>query len=229
MNSPGHASASSSATPIRGAALVGLCTDSIHKLMNERRLGDDSGWIRANCQEVSTLRQISENKFLDRELKRLAIQHRGQARDAGQGGQRSPSQGVLADHDGSDTTPRLQASVHRIRVVARLRIRVVRELRLKNDTNAGSWHVWTNNVLALLQLLLYTDVAVTRFPPRPQSQKTTTRPSSRVEWYSLRERPPATPRKLHEGETTAVQAVRNKLLMFGEQTLFLATTSGWGL
>lgn len=207
-----------------------LCVNSIHQLINEKRLDETAGWIRASSQEVSTLRQISENKFLDRELKRM--------REFSIVGER-----VTIDAVSKET----QAQVFWETMVGPIRRHGYRNLFfesgsslayvsesfedfvLKHDKEAGSWRVWTNNVLALLQLLLYTDVDVRRFPPSAPDPEDKYGAIFPREWYLLKERPPSQPRNLHTNETEAVEEMRAKLREFGEKTLFLATTSGWDL
>lgn len=212
------------------AELGRLCINSIHDLINEKRLDEAAGWIRASSQEVSTLRQISENKFLDQELRRM--------REFSIVGER-----VTIDKVSKET----QAEVFWKTMMGPIRRHNYRNLFfesgstlayiselfedfvLKDDKEAGSWCVWTNNVLTLLQLLLYTDVDIRRFPPfapEPEDQYGAIFPR---EWHTLKERPPSKPRKLHKKEAGTVKDMRGKLCKFGEKTLFLATTSGWDL
>ena len=207
-----------------------LCINSIHQLINEKQLDEDVGWIRASSQEVSALRQITENKFLERELKRM--------REFSIVGER-----VTIDKASKET----QAQVFWETMMGPIRRYGYKNLFfesgstlayvseqfenfvLKNDREAGSWCVWTNNVLTLLQLLLYTDVDIRRFPPSAPDPEDKYGAIFPREWHSLKEHYPLKPRSLHPNEADAVNKMREKLCEFGEKTLFLATTSGWDL
>jgi len=212
------------------AELGRLCINAIHQLINENRLDENAGWIKASSQEVLTLRQISENKFLDRELKRM--------REFSIVGER-----VTIDKVSKET----QAQVFWKTMMGPIRRHGYKNLFfesgstlayvsepfenfvLKNDKEAGSWCVWTNNVLTLFQLLLYTDVSIRRFPPYAPDPEDKYGAIFPRKWHQLEERPPLKPRKLHNHEADAVKEMRGELLEFGEKTLFLATTSGWDL
>jgi hypothetical protein len=215
----------------QGIAELGrLCINSIHQLINERRLDEDAGWIRASSLEISTLREISENKFLERELKRM--------REFSIVGER-----VTIDKVSKET----QSQVFWKTMMARIRRYGYKNLFfesgstlayvseefenfvLKNDSEPGSWCVLTNNVLTLLQLLLYTDVDIRRFPPSAPDPEDKYGAIFPREWYPLEEWRPSKPRNLHPNEIDAVNNMKEKLCDFGEKTLFLATTSGWDL
>jgi len=207
-----------------------LCINSIHQLINEKRLDENAGWIKASSQEVSTLRQISENKFLVRELMRM--------REFSTVGER-----VTIDR----TSKEIQAQVFWETMMGPIRrcgytnlffesgstLAYVSEsfenFVLKNDKETGSWCVWTNNVWTLLQLLLYTDVDIRRFPPFAPDPVDKYGAIFPREWHPLKERPPSKPRKLYQNETDAVKEMKEKIHQFGEKTFFLATTSGWDL
>jgi hypothetical protein len=212
------------------AELGRLCNNSIHQLINEKRYDENTGWIKANSQQVLTLRQISENKFLDRELKRM--------REFTIVSERIPI---------DKKTKEIQAQVFWETMMGPIRRYGYKNLFfesgstlayvsesfenfvLKNDKEVGNWCVWTNNVFTLLQLLLYTDVNIRRFPqyaPDPEDKYGAIFPR---EWHSLIEPPPTNPRKLYQNETRAVQLMKDKICEFGEKTLILATTSGWDL
>ena len=207
-----------------------LCINSIHQLINEKRLGENAGWVRASNQEISTLRQISENKFLDRELKRM--------REFSIVGER-----VTIDRTSKETQARLfwKAMTGPIRrynyknlfFESGSTLAYVSEAFetsvLKDDTAVGDWCVWTNNVLTLLQLLLYTDVDIRRFPPYAPDPEDKYGAIFPRDWHTLEERPPSKPRSLYQKEADAVKSTRGKLCKIGDRTLFLATTSGWDL
>jgi hypothetical protein len=102
-------------------------------------------------------------------------------------------------------------------------------LRFGIPIDDDDWHVWTNNVLTLFQLLLYTDVDVERFPacaPNPKDRYGAIFPR---EWYSIEENYPSEPRDLYPKEVRAVEKMKEDLNKFGEKTLILATSSGWDL
>jgi hypothetical protein len=207
-----------------------MCINSIHELINEKRLDESAGWIRASCQEVSTLRQISENKFLDRELKRM--------REFSIVGERITIDKVAKETQAQVFWKTMMGPIRRhnyknLFIESGSTLAYVSEsfenFVLKNDREVGSWRVWTNNVLTLLQLLLYTDVAITRFPPSAPDPEDKYGAIFPREWHQLEERPPSRPRKLHEAEADAVKVMREKQRGFDEKTLFLATTSGWDL
>lgn len=207
-----------------------LCVTSIHQLIDERKLSEDAGWIKASSQEVLTLRQIIENKFLEKELKRM--------REFSIVGQR-----VMIDQISKE----IQSQIFWRTMQGRIRRHGFKNLFfesgstlaymsetfenfiLKNDKEVGSWHVWTNNVLTLLQLLLYTDADIRRFPPSAPDPDDKYGAIFPGEWKRLAEPPFPKPRELHEGEAEAVEEMRNKLREFGEKTLILATSSGWDL
>jgi hypothetical protein len=214
-----------------GISELGLkCINSINEMINQDHLGDDVGWIRANSQEVSTLRQISQNRFLDRELKRM--------REFSTVGER-----VTID----EVSKLAQAQVFWKTMMGKIRRHDYKKLffesgstlsyisetfedyALKNDKDSGTWCIWTNNVFTLLQLMLYTDVDIRRFPtfaPDPEDKYGAIFPH---DWHSLEESPPKKPRKLHKDENSAVNTMREDICKFGEKTLLLATTSGWDL
>lgn len=210
------------------ADLATKCLNSINEMINQGDLGDDVGWVRASSQEISTLRQISKNKFLDRELRRM--------REFSTVGGR-----VIID----EVSKQIQARIFWETMMGKIRRRGYKNLFfesgstlsyvsekfenfvLKNDSNAGDWHVWTNNVFTLLQLILYTDVDIRRFPPFAPDPEDKYGAIFPRKWHTHKEGPPTKPRELHEAENIAVDKMREDLLNFGEKTLFLATTSGW--
>lgn len=212
------------------AELGRLCINSIHQLINEKRLDENAGWIRASSPEVSTLRQITENKFLERELKRM--------REFSIVGKR-----VTIDKVSKETQARvfwetMSGPIRRygyknLFFESGSTLAYVSEhfenFVLKNDTEVGSWCVWTNNVLTLLQLLLYTDVDIRRFPPSAPDPEDKYGAIFPCDWSLLHEKCPLEPRSLHQNEVEAVDKMKNNLREFGEKTLFLATTSGWDL
>jgi hypothetical protein len=210
------------------AELGRKCNNAINELINQGYLGDDTGWVRASSQEVSTLRQISKNKFLERELKRM--------REFSTVGER-----VTLDEVSKET----QAKIFWETMMGKIRRYNYKNLFfesgstlsyvsdnfekyvLKNDIDAESWRVWTNNVFTLLQLMLYTDVDIRRFPPFAPDPEDKYGAIFPHEWHRLRENPPRQPRRLYDAENIAVEEMRKRLLIFDKKTLFLATTSGW--
>lgn len=210
------------------AELGRYCINSITELINEGRLGDDVGWVRASSQEFSTLRQISRNKFLDRELKRM--------REFSTVGER-----VAIDEISKQTQARIfwEELMGKIRRYGYTNLffesgstlsyvsERFEDYVLKDDEGVGSWRVWTNNVFILLQLLLYTDVDISRYPPFAPDPEDKYGAIFPRKWHRLKEGPPPKPRELYTNEHTAVEDMRESLRHFGEKTLFLATTSGW--
>jgi len=212
-----------------GIAELGTkCVNSINEMINQKELGDDAGWVRASSQEVSTLRQISKNKFLERELKRM--------REFSTVGER-----VTLDEVSKETGAKIfwETMMSKIRRHGYMNLFFesgstlsyvsdrFEEYVLKNDNHAEAWHIWTNNVFTLLQLMLYTDVDIRRFPPfapDPEDKYGAIFPRG---WHLLEARPPLKPRNLHDNEKIAVDKMRDDLRNFNEKTLFLATTSGW--
>lgn len=210
------------------AELGRKCNNSINELINQDYLGDDVGWVRASSQEVSTLRQISKNKFLERELKRM--------REFSTVGER-----VTLDEVSKET----QAKIFWETMMGKIRRHGYKNLFfesgstlsyvsdkfedyvLKNDKKAGAWRVWTNNVFTLLQLMLYTDVDIRRFPPFAPDPEDKYGAIFPHDWHILKEAPPTQPRRLHKDENVAVDEMRKRLLEFDKKALFLATTSGW--
>lgn len=212
------------------AELGRLCGNAIHELINEKHVDESAGWIRAGCQELLTLRQIEQNKFLERELRRM--------REFTIVGDRVPVDRVAKEIQGQVFWKSMMGPIRRhgyknLFVESGSTLAYVsetfEEFVLKNDLRAGAWHIWTNNVLALLQLSLYTDVDVRRFPPYAPDPEDKYGAIFPRDWHGLEERPPTKPRALHKGEAKAVGEMRKDLLKFAEKTLFLATTSGWDL
>jgi hypothetical protein len=207
-----------------------LCVNSINRLINAKSVGENAGWIKASSLEVSTLRQIRENKFLERELNRMR------------------EFSVLSERVVVDTVSKeKQAQTFWETMKGRIRRHEYKNLFfesgstlayvsdqfenlvLKSGSEDESWRIWTNNVLTLLQLLLYTDVDVRRFPPSAPDPEDKYGAIFPREWRSLKEPPSSEPRSLHPNEAAAVDKMRKKLRRFGEKVLFLATTSGWDL
>lgn len=207
-----------------------LCINSIHQLINESRLDENVGWIRASSQELLTLRQISKNKFLDREIRRM--------REFSIVGDRVKIDEASKETEAQEFWETMMGPIRRngyrklffesgstLSYVSE----VFEKYVLRSDNESGSWRIWTNNVLALLQLLLYTDVDVRRFPPFAPDPEDKYGAIFPREWHPLTERTPSNPRKLYQTEVDAVNEMKQRLHKFGEKTLFLATTSGWDL
>lgn len=207
-----------------------LCVTSIHQLIDEKQLSDDAGWIKANTQDVLTLRQIIENKFLDRELRRLReFSIVGELVAIDKVSKETQSQvfwkimmGRIRRHDYKNLFFESGSTLAYVS-------EAFENFVLKDDTKPGSWCVWTNNVLTLHQLLLYTDVDVRRFPPSAPDPEDKYGAIFPRKWKELIEPPPQEPRKLHKGEADAVEEMKENLNKFGKKTLFLATISGWDL
>ena len=206
------------------------CINSIHEIINEGLLSEDVGWLRADSLEIAMLRQISENKFLDRELrrmrefsivgKRVTIDRAAKERqatvfwEAMMGPIRRHGYNNLFFESGSTLAYVSEA---------------FEDFVLKNDPEPGTWCVRTNNVFTLLQLLLYTDVDVRRFPPFAPDPEDKYGAIFPMKWHPLQELAPDKPRKFHENEANEVEIMRKKLCGVGEKVLFLATASGWDL
>ncbi len=204
------------------------CINSIHKLINHGDLGEDVGWVRASSHEVSVLRQISKNKFLVRELKRM--------REFSIIGERVTLDAVSKQTLARVFWERMMGPIRRngyknLFFESGSTLSYISETFedyvLKNDDKAESWNVTTNNVFTLLQLMLYTDINISRFPqfaPDPEDKYGAIFPHK---WHKVRETAQTKPRGLHTAENEEVEWMKCQLKKFDKNTLFLATTSGW--
>lgn len=212
------------------AELGRLCINSIHQLINERQLDENIGWLKATSQEVSTLRQISKNKFLDREIRRM--------REFSIVGERVTIDKESKAIEAQEFWETMMGPIRRngykkLFFESGSTLSYVSEVfenyGLKSDKEPGAWCIWTNNVLALFQLVLFTDVNVSRFPPfapDPEDKYGAIFPRN---WHTMLERPPSKPRELHQTEVDAVNEMKQRLHQFGEKILLLTTTSGWDI
>lgn len=207
------------------------CVNAIHQLINEKAIGEHSGWIRAGGKEASTLRQIRNNKFLERELIRLS--------EFSIIGDR-----VVLERNSKEVMGNVFWNVMKGRIrrqnwkhifiesgstLAYISEDFENEV-LKYARDIPEWTIWTNNVIALLQLILNTDVHVRRFPASAPDTNDKYGAIFPREWYDLFEAPPAEPRPLHYPESLAVEAMKTQLSELSERKLLiLATASGWDL
>jgi hypothetical protein len=203
------------------------CVNAIHELINAGRVASDVGWIRASSSDATTLRRIRENSFLTRDIAqlqkfsilgtRVALEAESKARmaitfwDEMKGRIRRQKYWNLFFESGSTlafVSDRFERST-------------------LSDDPKEPWRIRTNNVLTLLELLLYTNVNVHRFPdsaPDPEDKYGAIFPP---DWRRIHEPTPPRPRMLYTGESAAVTDMRERLRSVGPKTLFLATASGW--
>ena len=205
-----------------------LCTNSINELINTKRIGENAGWMKTSSNEASILREIRGNKFLGRELERL--------REFSTSGERVNYDKVSKEKQAEIFWETMKGRIRRhgfmnLFFESGSTLAYVSDqfenLVLKNGGKVESWRIWTNNVLTLFQLLLYTDVDIKRFPecaPDPKEKDGAIFPS---EWSKNEETFPLSPRGLFPEETQAVNKLRDALLKFSDKTLLLATSSGW--
>jgi hypothetical protein len=212
------------------AELGRSCVNAIHEMINSGEVTEGVGWIKASSLEASILKDLRGNKFLKRELERL--------REFSIVGKRVAYDGISKNK---------QAEVFWDTMIGRVRrngfmnlffesgsslayvSEKFEELVLRNGGETEPWHIWTNNVLALFQLLLYTNVDVKRFPacaPNPQDSYGAIFPRH---WGMLKQDLPKKPRNLFQNEAAAVEEMRAEFNNFGKQTLLLTTSSGWDL
>jgi hypothetical protein len=205
-----------------------LCANSIHGLLNEPDIKKESGWIRASSKDALTLQEIRENKFLQREISRL--------REFSVVGKRIAINMESKEQMGIVFWRTMIGRIkrkHYWNLFFESGSTLVyisdqfENLVLKDSSDITSWHIKTNNVITLVQLLLYTDVDVRRFPtatPDPDKEYGAIFP---IEWKDIIEDPPLKPRNLYPQEQVAVKKMKNELLKFGSNTLFLASTTSW--
>jgi hypothetical protein len=196
---------------------------------------EGAGWIRASSKEASTLRQIRANRFLERELDRLREFSR-------------PGERIVYDRISKKTLALEFWEVMQTRIrrygyqnlffeSGSTLVYVSDQFErfvLGNSEDMKFWHIWTNNVITLLQFLLYTEVDVSRFPPSAPDPKDKYYAILPRNWGGIYEKPPQKPRSLRNSkkslsETKAVADMRQELRKFGEKALILATASGWDL
>lgn len=216
-------------------SLAGDCINAIHELINRGRPSEDIGWIRATSRDAVTLRQIRQNRFLESELNRL--------QEFSTLGERVVLDSVAKDIQARVFWETMQGRIRRygyknlffesgstIAYVSDAFEKYV----LKGETSGSSWVIHTNNVMTLLQMLLYTDLDVNRLPACSLNPKDKYGAIFPREWACFQEPPPSLFRPLHKVEADAVrrfqnQELRPKLVKPNGKAILLATTSGWDL
>jgi hypothetical protein len=212
------------------AELGTCCVNAIHEMINSGVVTENVGWIKASSPEARILKDLRGNKFLLRELERL--------REFSVVGKRVGYDEVSKD---TQATEFWNTMIGRIRRYDYMNLFFesgstlayvsdqFEQIVLKNSGESEHWHIWTNNVLALFQLFLYTDVDVKRFPacaPDPEDSYGAIFPRH---WRTLQQDHPKKPRSLFTNEASAVDEMRGEIKNFGNRTLLLGTSSGWDL
>ena len=206
------------------------CINSINEYINTRGIPEDKGWIRADTEEAVKLRKISNNTFLMNQITRLST--------FAVVGERTVLDKVTKEKQADIFWQRMLGPIRRNKywgiffesgsTLAYVSDRY-QQFVIEHGGESKPWKIWTNNVLSLFQLLLYTDVNIVRFPassPDPNDRYGAIFPR---EWAKLHEFPPSLPRSLYTEESEEVDKMRKRLQQFGEKTVFLATTSCWDL
>lgn len=203
-----------------------MVVTSINMLINSSELGDFAGWLKAESEYGRILHAIRENRFLQRVMNRL--------REFSVVGERVVLDEVAKHNVSENFWEIMQGRIQRHgywnlffesgSTIAYLSEQFEHRV-LNRGGQANRWKVRTNNILTLLQLMLYTDVDVRPLPmvaPDPNNIYGAIFPR---EWGMLHEPCPKLPIPLHKREKRAVEKQIKELRGIGSKTLFLTTVS----
>jgi hypothetical protein len=200
---------------------------SINKAFDEENLPPDAGWIRARSQTATLLREIQSNRFVQRVLERVFDF-------------RTLTGRVQTEDRSKTAAARLfwESRINQLRALkcydlfiesgsSLAYVSQVFEDKVRN-VDEPSWRVTTNNALALLQLLLFTDVDTRRTPPSAPDRADRYGAIFTRQSLNAGREPPDEPRGLFDDEKRAIEETVNLLKANrGARRLILAAASGW--
>ena len=216
--------------PEKGPTTIATdCVNSIAEAINSGKLLKDAGWIRSHSEHGKRLQSIEENPFLQRILTRIhqfstlttRVEREPEAKmalgdvfwDLMFG--RIKRFGYTNLFFESGSTLAFVSSGFEKKVLS------------SGGDRSNDWHVDTNNALALLQLLLHTNIETNPLPPGPPEGYYGAMFGSTL--LQDPEAPPGKPRRLFPREDAAIKETSKLLKGNGERRLFLATASGLDL
>ena len=216
--------------PEKGLGAIATdCVNSIAEAINSGKLKEHAGWIRASSEDAKTLRQIERNPFLNNILERI----RGFSTLTGRFETESEAKGALSRCFWDLMFGRIRRSGYRaLFFESGSTLTYVSEgFRQKVDEAGGGsekeWEITTNNAMALLQLLLHTNIDANPLPSgRPENYYGAMFGSALLEYPETH---PMKPRALYPTEQKAVGQLARLLRQGSSKRLFLATASGLDL
>ena len=202
------------------------CINSIAEAINSGKLPRDWGWIRSRSEHGEQLRKIEENPFLQRIIERIhefstltkRVEREPQGKkDIGDVfwelmyGRIKRSGYTNIFFESGSTLAFVSSSFEK-------------KVRNAEGDRRHEWHVTTNNALALLQLLLNTNIETNPLPPGPPEGYYGAMFGSTL--LQDPEAAPRIPRRLFPREKEAVNKTSQLLRGQQKRRLFLATASG---
>jgi hypothetical protein len=198
--------------------------NSLNYLKNTGKLRHLAGWVRAEGKGAGLSARLQDNPFLMRIMERVVgFSTTGKRFNTEQNAKKAAADmfwdnmiNLLASKGYMDIFLESGSSL----------AYVSEALEKKMDLIDG-WRISTNNALALLQLLLFTDGEVRRNPtvsPDPQDAYGAIFTKACLSAYK---EPHRKPRKLNDKELSAIEEMRGFLRAGKDYQIILATASGW--
>ena len=197
---------------------------SLHQVIDADALQPLAGWIRARSEAAGLATALQSNPLLMRVMERVVgFRATGGRIDT----ERNAKRAAAATFWDTMMNQLERAGYMDIFLESGSSLAYVSEdLELKLHRQDG-WRIATNNALALLQLLLFTDGEVRRNPPVAPDPHDPYGAIFTHECMQAHEEPPIKPRKLNRKELQAIKGLIELLRLQNSKQLILATASGW--
>lgn len=204
---------------------------AIDELLQSGEVDENAGWFRGDSEEAKTVRAITSNRFLRRELEQLRkFSKLGQRVSLDVGAKEAMARMFWRDVQGKIRRNQLFNLFFESGSTVAYLADEFEKTALAADEGTHHWQIRTNNVLSVVQFELHTPLDASRFPtgtPDPDDPYGAIFPN---EWRRLHEPPQKKPRVLHEEEKAAVETMRKKFFGHnGDKQLVLAAASGLDL
>lgn len=198
--------------------------NALNEVIDQGAMRPHAGWIRAESKAARVAGALQDNPFLMRIMDRVV-----RFQDIGSRIHKESCAKLAAAAMFWDKMMNQLArqGYMNIFLESGSSLAYVSEALEHREERQQGWKISTNNALALLQLLLFTDGDVRRNPsvaPDPADPYGAIFTKDSLRAY---EEPPVKPRKLHEKEMKAIEEIIALLKAGRSKQLILATASGW--
>lgn len=199
-------------------------TNALNQVVDGEHLRPLSGWVRQESKAAKIAAALQGNHFLMRIMERVMGFKTTGSRVEKEGTAKHAAAELFWD---SMKNQLARTKYKNLFLESGSSIAYVSEAIEKDGRVAQGWDIATNNALALLQLLLFTDGEVRRSPsvsPDPTDPYGAIFTRKCLEAY---EEPPVKPRSLYQAEKEAIEEIVQLLKIGGPRQIILATASGW--
>jgi hypothetical protein len=199
-------------------------TNALNQVVDGEHLRALPGWIRQESKAARVAAALQGNHFLMRIMERvISFKTTGSRIDTESRAKHSAAE-LFWD---SMKNQLIRTQFKSIFLESGSSVAYVSESIEKDERVAQGWKIATNNALALLQLLLFTDGEVRRSPsvsPDPTDPYGAIFTKRCLDAY---EEPPVKPRGLYRAEKDAIDEIVGLLKSGREKQVILASASGW--